>query len=116
MDKVIDPAAILERFDGDKEVLSEVVGLFLDECPKLVSDVRLAVARKDAAALDRTAHTLKGSASNFSPGAAAAATKLESMGRSGNLADADEAFTVLEEEISRLVPALAALVAEGVRA
>ncbi len=116
MDKVIDPAAVLERFDGDKEVLSEVVGLFLDECPRLVSDVRLAVARRDAAAIDRTAHTLKGSASNFSPSTAAAALKLEQMGRAGNLTDAEEAFTVLEEEIARLVPALAALVTEGVKA
>jgi len=78
--------------------------------------VRLAVARKDAAAVDRTAHTLRGSASNFCSIASDAALKLERMGRAGNLTGSEEAFAALEEDIARLLPALGALLAENVSA
>jgi HPt (histidine-containing phosphotransfer) domain-containing protein len=116
MDSVIDLPALLERFDGDKDILQEVVKLFIDDCPKLMDEVRIAVARKDPAAVDRTAHTLKGSASNFSASAAAAAMKLERMGRAGSLDGAEQAFAALEQEIARLVPALGVLVAEPEKA
>jgi HPt (histidine-containing phosphotransfer) domain-containing protein len=54
-------------------------------------------------------HALRGAASNF--GAAdtvAAAARLESMGRGGELTGADAAYADLERAITRLLGALAA--------
>ena len=116
-DEVIDKVAALDCIDGDEELLREMVEIFLDDCPKLLNDIRQAVTGRDSESLHRSAHTLKGSVGNFSASAAyEAALKLEMMGRSGNVAHAEEAYSVLEGEIGRLREALSALVSEDVTA
>src|SRR5436190_16020451 len=73
-----DEAAVLERVEGDVELLREIVELFLEDSLRLREEVRAAVAAGDAAALRRSAHTLKGAASNFGAAAVvAAALQLE---------------------------------------
>ncbi|MBI4603638.1 MAG: Hpt domain-containing protein [Planctomycetes bacterium] len=114
MDYLLSLDEMLRRFDGDRDALNEVIQVFLEECPKLVSEVRAAVVAKDAGRLDRSAHTLKGAASNFSAQAAALALELEGMGRSGDLRGAGEAFMALEAQVSEIVPALATLAAQPV--
>ncbi len=64
-DKIIDVTAALDRIDGDSELLEQLAGLFLEECPKLFTEIQDAVSRKDTKALARTAHTFKGSVGNF---------------------------------------------------
>ncbi len=106
-DGVLDGTALLAQVEGDTELLAELVMIFLQDCPRLVGAVREAVARGDARALERAAHTLKGTVSNFAaPAATAAALRLEQMGREGNLAQAGEACAALEAEIERLRPLL----------
>ena len=110
---VLDRAALLERLEGDAELLAEIVGVFLEDCPRLVASIREAVARGDARLLERAAHTLKGSVGNFGVSAAAAAAlRLEQMGRQGELAQAGEACAALDREIERLKPILAGLCQE----
>jgi len=110
---VLDRAALLERLEGDAELLAEMVGALLEDCPRLVASIREAVARGDARLLERAAHTLKGSVGNFGASAAAAAAlRLEQMGRQGELAQAGEACTALDREIERLKPILAGLCQE----
>lgn len=107
---VLDQAAVLARVGGDAELLKELVGLFLAECPKLLSEMREAVARGDAKALARAAHALRGSVSNFEEGDVFdVVLRLEEMGREGLLTHAEEAYAALEEGIARLQPALATL-------
>ena len=109
----LDRAALLERLEGDAELLAEIVGVFLEDCPRLVASIREAVARGDARLLERAAHTLKGSVGNFGVSAAAAAAlRLEQMGRQGELAQAGEACAALDREIERLKPILAGLCQE----
>jgi HPt (histidine-containing phosphotransfer) domain-containing protein len=110
-----DEAALQERVEGDVELLREIIKLFLADSPRLIEDVRAAVAAGDAAALKRAAHTLKGAAANF--GAApvvAAALELEMMGRTGDLSGAAPARDRLEAALCALDAALAAL-AESAR-
>jgi len=93
----------------DADLLAEVAELFLDSAPGLLAQVREAIARGDAPGLERAVHALRGAASNF--GAAdtvAAAARLESMGRDGELRDADAVYADLERAITRLLGALAA--------
>jgi HPt (histidine-containing phosphotransfer) domain-containing protein len=64
--------------------------------------------RGDAVGLERAAHALKGSVSNFAaPEAFQATQKLEKMGCEQNLSQAEEAYAALEKEILKLQTALA---------
>jgi CheY-like chemotaxis protein len=75
--EVLDRAVLLEHMAGDPELLAEMVALFLQDCPQLLAALREALARGDARALKRAAHTLKGTVSNFAaPAATAAALRL----------------------------------------
>jgi PAS domain S-box-containing protein len=107
---VLDRAVLLERFNGDRELLQELVQLFRAECPRLMAEVGDAVRRRDPAKLKRAAHTLKGAVGNFGAAdAVAAAWSLESQAAHGDLGRAEESWTALERAMARLEPALAAL-------
>ena len=87
-----------------------MVKLFLDECPRLLSTIREAVASRDPKAVEYAAHALKGSVGNFSAQPAfEAALKLEMMGRQGDLTHVEEASRGLEEALERLKPELTVL-------
>jgi CheY-like chemotaxis protein/HPt (histidine-containing phosphotransfer) domain-containing protein len=101
-------AAALKRVDGDLELMKELVELFLGECPQRMAEIREALTRRDAATLQRAAHTLKGSVGNFAAGEAVeAAQHLEAFGRAQDWRQAENAWTALNEAIDRLKPALA---------
>ncbi len=108
--EVIDRAAVLDRFEGDLELLHEVAALFLEDCPRRLDAVRAALAHRDCAALECAAHSIKGSVGNFAAAAAfEVALSLERMARDGDLRHAPEACAELEREIARLAPVLADL-------
>jgi CheY-like chemotaxis protein len=103
-----DRAAALERTDGDVELLKELVGLFLDECPRRMVELREAIARRDATRLQQVAHTLKGSVGNFGARESfEAALRLEAVGRESDWSQAEEAWAALEAAIGRLEAAMA---------
>jgi PAS domain S-box-containing protein len=110
---VFDQAKLRERLGGELEVMKEIVGLFQAECPQLLGAVREAIARQDAPALYRTAHSLKGTLlSMAAPAASAVALRLENLGRQGDLADAAATLAEMEQELERLQAALGALTEE----
>ena len=109
-----DPATILAELEGDREILLKLIGHFLDQCPKVLSEVRASVSRQDSAMLERSAHKLKGSVSHFDSGNAyEAARRLEEMGRNDDLVGAAEATEVLETQICRLQADLAGFASGG---
>ena len=57
----LDEAAALENAGGDRELLGELLGIFLADGPGQLQALRDAVAGADPAALMRAAHTLSGS-------------------------------------------------------
>ena len=109
--EVMNRESLLELFDQDEALLSELAELFLEDSPRLMQDIRAGVAAFDAEKVERAAHTLKGSVGNF--GAKRGfelARRMEAMGRSHDLVGAPQALIALEEEMSRISAALAAVV------
>ncbi|MDR3708790.1 MAG: response regulator [Capsulimonadaceae bacterium] len=108
-DQVFDVNAALNRVEGDHELILELIELFFEQSPALMAEIQTAIEKNDTNQLYKSAHSLKGSAANFSATAAyEAALRLEMIGRGGDMAEADEAFTRLEREILTLTSALAA--------
>ncbi len=106
--------AILEQMGGDLRLTRKVGRLFLEDYPATLSRIRKAVTQRDPGALQSAAHAMKGSVANFAAGAAVeAASRLEQMGRRGDLAQAKDACASLVKELRRVERSLASL---GVRA
>jgi two-component system, sensor histidine kinase and response regulator len=103
-------AEALARVGDDADLLAEIAGVFLDGCPKQLAELRAAVARRDCPTVQRLAHTIRGSVGSFGARAACeAAERLETMGKDRDVTHAPEACVALEEAVTRLQPALAAL-------
>jgi CheY-like chemotaxis protein/HPt (histidine-containing phosphotransfer) domain-containing protein len=103
----LDWAAARKAVGGDEEILRDLAGVFLQTSPRWLEELGAAVARRDAAAVRRLGHTMKGSLSQLGATAArVAAERLETIGQGGDLGDAEEARAALEAEVRRLGPLL----------
>ena len=103
-------AIALDRIGGDEELLREIAILFLDDYPNLMGDIRRACAAADGKGLERAAHSLKGSVSNFGADAAQGASfDLEMLGRNDQMEDASAALTKLEKAMDALLPEMQVL-------
>jgi HPt (histidine-containing phosphotransfer) domain-containing protein len=84
-------AELLARFDGDGDLLKELAGIFLQECPRMLDDICEALHTGNAKTLERAAHALKGSVGNFAmPGPWETAQRLEWLAKSGQLSGAED--------------------------
>ncbi len=107
-----DRETALARLGGDEDLLREAVQAFLEDCPRLVSQLREAVDRRDTAAVESAAHAIKGTAAMFSAHATQeAAERLERLGSQGRLAGVEAGAQHLETELERFKRAAAAFAA-----
>ena len=105
-----DANLVLSRVDGDWDLLREVIQIFFEDTPRLIEELRAAIAQRDAKALEHSAHTLKGSIGNFGARTVLeTAFALEQMGRRGDFAQAGETCARLEQQLAQLTPLLVAL-------
>jgi HPt (histidine-containing phosphotransfer) domain-containing protein len=96
-------AAALKAVDGDSELLQDVARVFLNETPRLISEIERAIARTDASQLRLAAHTIKGGLRLFGADAAyELASQLEGLGRDGDLRAAGEPFENLKLAVVEL--------------
>ncbi|MBA3962354.1 MAG: PAS domain-containing protein [Chthoniobacterales bacterium] len=101
---------LLEQLDNDEELLEQMVTLFRDGTPRLLEEIRDAIAREDAAAVARAAHALLSSLGAFgAQDAYRLARELEEMGSGRNLMDAAPVFLELKAEADRIYGALVSL-------
>jgi two-component system sensor histidine kinase/response regulator len=99
----IDQAALLAGVDGNRRLLREIIRVFLSDCPKRLVEIREAVRRGDAGALERAAHALKSAVGNFgAKSTIAAAQQLEALARKGDLDAAGGVCVTLESELALL--------------
>ena len=98
---------LLERVDGDRELLATLAEMQKAETPGALQEIRRCVESGDAEGLERAAHRLVGALVVFDAAEAVeAARTLEHLARSRTLADAPRRFAALEIEGQRLLTAL----------
>lgn len=96
----------LRTADGDEDFLRELADLFLAKCPAWAAELERAVRDRDPAALKRQGHLLTWTASRFGARpVVAAAHRLELMGVTGNLTEAEAAWADLSAALANLVSA-----------
>lgn len=107
---MIDREALLTITEGNRELLADLVQLFRTEGPRLVREMRDAIATSDAAVLRRAAHTLAGNARMFSaPKLAETAREVERVAVAGDLANASQRLPEIEAAVGDLCSGLAEL-------
>ncbi len=106
----VDIVSLLQRVEGDKELLAEMVQVFLDDLPNLLNTMRDALLQGNMAMLERSAHSLKGAAGNLSAKQAAdAAMELEKAAKDNDAESAKQSLAGVERVMKIVVPALSAL-------
>ncbi|PYN50754.1 MAG: hypothetical protein DME00_04375 [Candidatus Rokuibacteriota bacterium] len=104
-----DLTAALHYVGGDRALLDELLGIFVEDAPVRMDAIRKAIAGGEATELTREAHTLKGALKVIGATTAAGlAQGLEVLARDGNISEADKLSTALEREMDRLMQSLLA--------
>ena len=97
-----DRSGLLERMDGDEDLMGEILGLFVADVPQNLDALRAAASVADATTLQRLAHTIKGTSANA--GAVLMqklGSSLEALTEEGNLTEAPSQIDEIEAEFER---------------
>lgn len=87
----------LKRMSG-AEFINELVDTFLEDAPKLIREMKTALAAKDADSFRRAAHSLKSNSATFgATRLAELARELEMIGKENRLANAGSRLDGLEQ-------------------
>jgi PAS domain S-box-containing protein len=96
---------LIRSFENDQDLFQELVEIFLNDFPQMLSALRDSLESDDPKTFKRTAHSLKGMLRNFqAESAAETAFELEQIGERGKLDGADQIVDSLTgqlEEVSR---------------
>ncbi len=92
MDKdIFDKDALLEKLMNDAELVESIIDIFLEDIPKQIDILKSALIAKDADAVGRLAHSIKGAAGNICAYALQkSALQAEKSGKAGDLKKAGE--------------------------
>lgn len=97
---ILDKFQALQRMEGDEEMYSEIVELFLEDSPVQLGNLRQAVADGDKARTERLAHSLKSAAANI--GAEAFREKCLALEVLARNSGPDEGWDTMRENLSIL--------------
>ncbi len=105
-ESVLDQAALdnIRSLDepGQSAVVDEVIGIFLDESPRLLASLKAAFAAENAAEIGKVAHAFKSAA--FNVGAkqlGELCRKVERLGKAGDLSGVAELMPGLDKQLQR---------------
>jgi PAS domain S-box-containing protein len=110
----LDYSAALARVGGDSDLLEELAGMFLEEYPKLLEEIRRGLGEQNATVASNAAHQLKGLLAQFGAETARqAAYAVEQPARQGDIAATRQNLQILEEAMRRVHPDLAQMAGSG---
>ena len=105
MKDIFDRDELLERIGEDEELMNELIELFKEDYPEKIVDIQQGLESGDAESVRKSAHGLKGSAGNLSFNALSERAKnIELAAKSEDLDTAAAEFTLLMEELDKLLP------------
>jgi DNA-binding response OmpR family regulator len=108
---VLDRETLLDRVDGDMQLLGEITKLFLRECDPLMASAREAMKTGNAGRFAYDIHTLRGMFRNLSASAAQeAAGRLEGLDLEKNREKVQAAYALLEQEAQALKAELGGMI------
>ena len=100
---VLDRSGLLERVDGDMDLLGDLIGIFKEDSVRQLAAIHDAIENNQAELVKLAAHTLKGTCGNLgAPEAAAVASELEHLAAAGDLTHAKDSLRSLKAQIERL--------------
>ena len=100
-------AALAEaQYEGDPDLIVELIDLYLDDAPQWVAAIRAAVAQADVMALKHATHTLKGSSGSMGIRQVAEICGLIEQTDSSSAATAEILLKLLDREFERARAAL----------
>jgi HPt (histidine-containing phosphotransfer) domain-containing protein len=107
-----DMKELMERLDGDREFLRELLVMFREDVRTNLEKSRKAEGERDFEQLSRAAHTLKGMLRNLSMRAAAeTAAALEGAAQEKRQSDSQQVLDQLAKELERILPEVEAQLA-----
>jgi HPt (histidine-containing phosphotransfer) domain-containing protein len=104
-DTPIDPEAIENlralNPDDDDSFLKDIIGIFLEDTPQRIAELKECLASYDQPKFTRAAHSIKGSASNLGARQLrSVAEQLEHQSRNSGLSGLDGLLSKLESEFA----------------
>ncbi len=99
---VVDEEGGLRRLGGDREIYNELMELFIDNAGAQMEELETAVTNREADAIEKLAHSIKGAAANLGIMAVQyTAQELEQIGREKRLDEIDIQYQKLVHEMER---------------
>jgi CheY-like chemotaxis protein/HPt (histidine-containing phosphotransfer) domain-containing protein len=112
-EKSFDRQSLLNAFDHDWNLFSELVDIFSKDYPQMLVTLREALSAGDAQTLSRTAHSLKGMLRNFQAEPAAdTAFELEQKAKENQLQNLDQLIDKLDNQVADVDQQLRDMVAQ----
>lgn len=103
----VDLDSLKSHFDGDEELIGELVEVFEETYPETLANIEKAINDQSTKDLELHAHTLKGMLANFFVDKLKElAFQLEKIGREGNLGDVSDQAEQLKSEIPKMLAEL----------
>jgi HPt (histidine-containing phosphotransfer) domain-containing protein len=99
----VDLSRLEEIAGDDPEFIDELLDTFVESTRELMTPLRAGVAARDAGAIERESHRLKGSSANIGAIVLQARSfELEQLGRAGSVDGAEEILAAIEAEFGRV--------------
>jgi HPt (histidine-containing phosphotransfer) domain-containing protein len=111
MNQVLDMSVVEELLslcdDGDPELLLDLIEMFLDDAPAKVAAIQQGIQGHDLEAVERAAHSLKGSSGNLgATGLQDTCEQLQNVARGHQIREAQALLGGLESHFTAAVDAL----------
>jgi HPt (histidine-containing phosphotransfer) domain-containing protein len=104
----------LEQLGGDEALFREVIDIFLDQAPKHLAALLVAVEQGQAETVETTAHTLRGELGYLDiPETLQRASEIEEAGRSKDVSRVTRLLPQFEADINGLFTAIRSAKASG---
>ena len=103
MTVIFDPDEILEQIGGDKELLVDIINIFIETYPEDLKSLHEAIVESDPETIRKNAHRMKGSISNFGKYKAFEYAKsIEERAREGDISEITEMYDELVGHLNSL--------------